>query len=105
MQQLKIYRGRTAVVPVSLGYDASSETFTSELRAEKDRNSTLLATWVVSFATDGVDGELVLTLDDTTTNNIVKNVGYMDIKRISNGEPLNVLDEPIEVLIKTPITA
>lgn len=39
---------------------------------------------------------------DSVTQRIV---GYMDIKRVSNGEPLNVLDEPIEVLIKTPITA
>lgn len=104
MNQIRIYRGRTAVVPVGLGFDVSADSFYSEIREDKSRTSDLIATWEVTFLTDGVDGELVFTLDDSVTNNITKNVGYMDIKRVSNGEALVVLDEVIEVLIKDPIT-
>ena len=105
MNQITVFKGRTNVVPVSLGYDVSNDILTSEIRFGKDRDSELIATWNVSFATDGVDGELILTLDDSTTSAIVRSVGYMDIKRMSNGEPLNVLDDVIEVLFKETVTA
>jgi hypothetical protein len=104
-RQLVIHKGRTIVVPVSLGYDVSQDTFASEIRDEKDSTSELLATWVVSFATDGTDGELLLTLDDAATALVTKTTGWMDLKRISAGEPLNVFDEPLEVLFKETITA
>lgn len=105
MNQLVVYKGRTNIVPVSLGYDVSNDTIVSEIRVEKNRESELIATWSISFLNDGTDGELILTLDDSETEDVVRTIGYMDIKRISNGEPLNVLDDVIEVLIKEPITA
>lgn len=105
MNQIVIFKNRTNVIPVSLGFDVSGDTFTSEIRASKDQESELIATWEVSFLNDGVDGELILTLDDSETVNIIRTKGYMDIKRITNGEPLAVFDDPIEVLFKSSITA
>lgn len=104
MNQLVIFKGRTMVVPVSLGYDASQDTFTSEIRTGKSRSSELIATWDVAFATDGTDGELILTLDDSVTAEITRSTGYMDIKRVTGGEPLPVFDDTLEVLFKNTVT-
>lgn len=105
MGQVVVHKGRTVVLPVSLGYDVSDDTITSQIRVDKDRESTLIAEWVVTFATDGTDGELILTLDDAVTGLIEKSKGYMDLKRVSGGEPVNVFDDPLEVLFKDTVTA
>jgi hypothetical protein len=102
--QLWIYKGRTMVVPMSLGFDVSNDTFESHIRTEKRRESELIAEWVITFETDGTDGELVLTLDNSVTDLLDESRGYMDVKRITGGEPINVFDEPLEVLIKDPVT-
>ena len=102
--QLIVHKGRTVIVPVSLGYDASDDVFTSQIRVDTDPTSTLIATWVVSFATDGTDGELILRLDNSITAVITKAVGYMDMKRMTGGEPVPVFDDPIEVLFKDVVT-
>lgn len=104
MNQLIVHKGRTVVVPVSLGYDVSNDTFTSEIRTDKDPESELIASWVVSFETDGIDGNLILVLDDSVTSEITKSVGYMDIKRITGGEPVDVFDSPLEVLFRNTVT-
>lgn len=99
-----VQKGRTVVVPVSIGYDISADTYTSQIRTEKNFQSELIAVWDVSFLTDGTDGELLLTLDDNITTSIVQDHGYMDLKRVSNGEPLPVFDEILEVLFKDTVT-
>lgn len=104
-QQVIVHKGRTCTVTVGLPFDVSQDEVTSEVRAEKDRTSTLLATWIVTFLTDGTDGELVLTMDDTITGGVSKSRGWMDLKRESGGEPLNVFDEPIEVIFRETVTA
>lgn len=104
MSQLIVYKGRTNIVPVSLGFDVSNDTITSQIRAEKNFESELIATWTVSFLTDGEDGELILTLDNSITALIEATAGYMDLKRVSGGEPLHVFDDPLEVLFKNTIT-
>lgn len=104
MPQITIHKGRTKVLPVSLGYDVSHDVITSQIRAEKNRASALLATWTVAFLTDGTDGELVLTLDDSVIQGITKSTGYMDLKRVSGGEPINVFDQPLEVLFRESVT-
>ncbi len=105
MKQIKVHKGRTVVVLVSLGFDVSADTITSEIRAGKTQASELIATWKVSNANDGKDGELILTLDDTVTSAITQSVGYMDLKRVSGGEPFPVFDEPLEVIFIGSITA
>ncbi len=105
MQQVLVPRGRTVVVPVSLGFDVSQDTITSEIRLNKNSTSQLIATWTVSFATDGTDGEILLTLDNSVTKVITNSVGYMDLKRVAGGEPLSILNEPLEVLFVNTVTA
>ncbi len=80
MKQIIVHKGRTVVVPVSLGFDVSQDIITSEIRVGKSQTSDLIATWDVSFVTDGADGELVLTLDNSVTEVITQTTGYMDLK-------------------------
>lgn len=105
MKQLVVHKGRTNIVPVSMGFDVSQDTFASEIRVGKKSSSDLIASWDIAFETDGVDGELVLTLDDLVSGEIEETLGYMDIKRTSGSEPLPVFDEPLEVLLVSSITA
>jgi hypothetical protein len=67
-------------------------------------NSSLIATWEVSFKTDGKDGELILKLDDLVTSQIKANSGYMDLKRVINGEPYAVFEMPLEVDFRGSVT-
>lgn len=100
-----VHKGRTNTVQVFLGYDVSDDEITSEIRSEPTLESTLIATWAVSFLTDGTDGKLVLSLDDTVTTGITANSGYMDLKRVVGTEPVPVFDEPLEVVFRGAVTA
>lgn len=103
MSDILVYKNRRNVVSVSLGTDVSGDTFESEIREKATLDSTLIATWSVSFKTDGTDGELVLTLDDSELDEITVKRGYMDIKRISGGEPYQVF-APVKVVFKDTVT-
>jgi hypothetical protein len=100
-----VYKGRTNIITVSMGFDVSADIFTSEIRAEPEMQSLLIAEWDVGFVTDGVDGELRLTLDDVITAQITASGGYMDIKRVSGGEPLPVFERPLEIVFQGTVTA
>lgn len=100
-----VHKNRTNIITVGLGYDVSADTITSEIRAQPEVDSPLLATWTVAFATDGEDGELVLTLDDTVTAQISATSGFMDIKRVTGSEPVPVFDKPLEVIFRGTVTA
>lgn len=97
--------GRTNTVMVDFGFDVSGDTITSQIRAEEDRTSQLLATWSVAFDSDGTDGLLVLTLDDSDTLGITRSTGYMDFKRVTGGEPVSVIEKPILVRFQKTVTA
>ena len=100
-----VHKGRTNTLAVSLGIDVTADTFTSEIRVEPKQDSELIATWVVSKKTNGSDGELILKLDDTVTAAIKATSGYMDLKRMSTGEPIAVFDQPLEVEFRGTVTA
>jgi hypothetical protein len=102
--QVIVHKNRTNVIRVDMGYDVSSDTITSEIRSKPTVEASLLATWVVTFETDGTDGILVLTLDNSVLSDISVNTGYMDLKRVSDGEPLPVFDKPLEVLFRGTVT-
>lgn len=104
-QGINVYRDRTTIIPVSLGFDVSGDVFTSEIRAKPDTSSTKLAEFEVTFDTDGTDGELILTLDNSVVDLVTVSRGYMDLKRVSNGEPLPVFEEPLDVFFKGTVTA
>jgi len=103
--QIFVYKNRTNIITVSLGMNVQNDTFTSEIRKEKNSSSTLLATWTVSFVTNGTDGMLKLTLDNSQLANITRSNGFMDIKRTTSGEPVPVFDDPIEVIFREVVTA
>lgn len=100
-----VHKGRTNILQVDMGIDVSGDIITSEIRAEPEMDSVLIATWQVTFATDGTDGELILTLDDLVTAQIKASGGYMDLKRLSGGEPLPVFEKPLEVEFQGTVTA
>lgn len=102
-----VYLGRTNTKTVDMGADVSGDTITSEIRASKtDPESELLATWDVDFVTDGEDGMLSITIDDSALGDIEPGtIGWMDFKRVSAGEPLPVIKQPIRVRFKASVTA
>lgn len=101
---LKVFKNRTNRVPVELGFDVSADTIESEIRVGKSSESELIATWTVDFLTDGTDGKLVLTLDDSLLAGELPDVAYMDMKRISGGEPIGVFTDPIRVKFRDTVT-
>lgn len=101
---LIVHKGRTNVVGVSMGISLVGSVCTSEIRAEPDQESTLIATWNVAVVGDGTSGELTLTMDDVITAQIQATSGYMDIKRVVGGEPMPVFDKPLEVVFQGTVT-
>lgn len=102
--QVIVHKGRTNTIQVYLGIDVSDDDLSSEIRSEPDQDAPLIVTWDVSFLTDGTDGKLVLTLDDSVTSGIAESGGYMDVKRITGGEPVPVFDQPLEVVFRGTVT-
>jgi hypothetical protein len=99
-----VHKGRTNTLVVKLGLNVSADTFTSEIRAEPTVDSPLIATWVITFVTNGADGQLLLKLDDVITKQIKANSGYMDLKRVTGAEPIPVFDRPLEVSFRGTVT-
>lgn len=102
--QVSVYTDRQTVMKVSLGRDVSGSTFASQIRKDRRKTSDLLATWVISFETDGTDGELIFTLDVESASTIDVAEGYMDIKETKAGQPFSVSDDPMLVVFKTSVT-
>lgn len=96
--------GRTNIITISVGYDLSDSVVTSQIREEEDRASPIIAEWAVTFKTNGVDGELVLTMDNLVSTAITKQEGYMDLKRVVNGEPFSIFAKPILVKFQKVVT-
>ena len=96
--------GRDTKVTVSLGFDVSADTFTSQVRVNRGQDSQLIATWTVEFITDGSDGEILLTMPKAQTENLTFLKGWMDIKRASGGEELSVFAEPVPVVFRRTVT-
>jgi hypothetical protein len=103
-QPVIVHKNRTNVIVVKLGINVSADTLTSEIRARDTADSLLLATWAVSFVTDGTDGELRLTLDNSLTAPIKATTGFMDIKRVTGGEPISVFGRSLPVTFVETIT-
>lgn len=103
--KITVYKNRTNTLRVYLGIDVSADTITSEIRTHPTVDSTLIVAWTVAFITDGTDGGLLLTIDDSLLTTIAVNSGWMDLKRVSGGQPLPVFNDPLEVVFKDAVTA
>lgn len=97
MDNIIIQKGKTVELPVSLGFDVSKDTIVSDLRVDSDPESDLIASWVVSFETNGEDGQLLLTMDQSVTTDISQSAGYMFLDRTS-GVPVAILVDPLPVV-------
>ena len=104
MANVVVYKERTNVVVVDLGIDVSSDTFESDIRDGKTTDDVLIAEWTIAFETDGTDGLLRLTLDDSVTSLITDSIGYMDLKRVTSGEPVPVFDKALKVEFRDVVT-
>lgn len=102
--EVVVHKGRTNTLRIKLGMNVSADTFKSEIRTEPTSDSPLIATWTITFATTGADGELILKLDDLITGQIKESGGYMDLKRTTGGEPVPVFDRPLEVTFRGTVT-
>lgn len=97
-----IHRYRTERITVKLRNGVGSDPITSQIRTRVNPTSTKIADFEVDVSADG--RTIWLTLDDSVTREITVSGGYMDIKRISGGEPVNVIDTPIPVVFKNVVT-
>lgn len=93
--------GRTNTIAVIVPEDLSGLTVASEIRKERDINSDLIASWQVSFE----DGNVILTMDDVVSKEIKHTTGWMDLKKIVDGEPVDVFVEPLPVVFQGAVTA
>ena len=106
-----IYKNSYNEIPVDLGMDVSGEVLTSQIRAGKTQDSELIATFTVSMDDsedaegDGSDGKIVLTLDDSQLTDVDHKKGYMDVKRMSAGEPIPAFSPPLRVNFEDTVTA
>ena len=91
-----VHKGRTNIITVNLGIDVTGDTFESEIRTEPEVTSTLIAPWVVTVV-DAAEGILQLEMDDLVSGQVTVSSGYMDIKRVTGGEPVPVFDEVLDV--------
>lgn len=101
--EITVFKNRTTKVRVSLGFDVSTDSFTAEIRAKASSTSELLATWDVTFATNGIDGELIMTMQNESVAAVTAKSGYTDLKRMSGGEPYPVF-EPVKVKFVDTVT-
>lgn len=92
-----IHRGLTNTIPLVLGYDTTGDTISSQVRSGPDRSYPRLLNFEVTVV-DESNGEYTLTIDDTFTSQIVVDTGYMDVLRITGGEPVPVFEEPLQVI-------
>lgn len=98
-----IHRRRTERITVKLRYSVGNDVITSQIRTGVNPASTKIADFEVDVSADG--RTIWLTLDDSVTQNIQQSGGYMDIKRVTGGEPVNVIDDPIPVVFRNVVTA
>lgn len=99
-----VHKNRTNYVTLDVGYDASGDVLTSEIRSEPYVESVLLATWIITPITDGSDGQYLLTLDNVAAAQVKATSGFMDVKRMSGSEPLPLWDQPLEVTFRGTVT-
>lgn len=104
MSDVIVYKNRTNKLRVNLGIDVSLDTITSEIREKALVSSPLIAAWTVTFVTNGTDGQLLLTIDNSLLGGVTAKSGFMDLKRVTGGEPIAVFSKPIKVVFQDTVT-
>ena len=101
MSEIILYKNRTNRFKVNLGIDVSTDTFTCQVREKALVTAPLIAT--ATSETTGVDGVLYVLFDDATLSAVTAKSGYLDLKRMSGGEPLPVF-APVKVKFQEVVT-
>lgn len=96
MAEITLYKNRTNKIKVNLGIDVSGDTFTTQIAEKANTTSPRIATGSVVFDTTGTDGKLVVTFENENLASVAVKSGFMDLKRVSGGEPLPVFP-PVKV--------
>lgn len=104
MSDIRVYKDRANILDIDMGIDVSADTITSQIRSKPDVSGALIATWVVTKPNGGSDGLIRLTISAAVASNIEATGGYMDVKRVSAGEPYPGWDRPLEVEIIGVVT-
>lgn len=102
--KIVVHKNRTNVITCNLGMNITGDTITSEIRTQPEHDAPLIVPWTVAVIT-AATGELTLTIDNGLLTDIPHRTGYMDIKRLTGGEPVSVFDEPLEVEFRGTVTA
>lgn len=105
VDHITVVKNRSITFEFTLGHQIGTDVYTSEIRVGQSVNTPLIATWNVSVKPGGLNRTLIFSMDNSVTAPIVQSHGWMDLKRVSGGEPLPVLDYAIPVLFKDAITA
>lgn len=106
-QFYKFNKGRYNAVRVNLGYNATGEVFSAEIRERPEQSSPLILTWFVDD-TDLATGYVELQYDDSESDNAQINAnteGWMDLKRVEGDSDVTVFDEPLAVKLMGTVTA
>lgn len=103
MSAISVYKSKITTITANLGIDVTGDTITSEIREQQSPDSDLIGTWDVTVVTPST-GELSLVFDDSA-GTITHTEGWMDLKRVSGGDPIPVLDGPVRVKFVPAVTA
>lgn len=101
---IRVFKDRTTVVGFKFPYDLSDSVLTSEIRRGPSDDTPLIATWEIEFTNDGRDGATLFSIDNSVSALIEESYGYMDVKRVVDGEPVPVFDDPLPVEFKRQVT-
>jgi len=104
---LNIFKRRTNTIRFRLGADYSADTLSSDIRVSKDDESELIVSWTIipEPATDPEDGIYLFSIDDALLPSDIVDKGWMDIKRVSGGEPVpGPFDKPLQVKFVEVVT-
>jgi len=102
--KIVVHKNRTNVVTCNLGINITGDTITSEIRTQPEHDAPLIVPWTVAVITAST-GEITLTIDNGALTDVPHRTGFMDIKRVTGGEPITVFDEPLEVEFRGTVTA
>lgn len=104
MNKLVVYKNRTNIITVRLGYDITGDTLTSQIREQPDQDAAFIAEWDVDVV-DAALGEITMTLTPTDLVGVTQVRGFTDIKRVSSGQSLPVFTDAIQVEFRGTVTA
>ena len=103
MSTVDVHKHRTTELHVILPYPTENDIFTSQVRKGRSQATEVIVEWNVSKSEES-SNKLILVIDDELASTITETTGYMDIKRVTAGEPLAVFNDPILVTFKDVIT-